>query len=144
MWRNYAGTLIRHNKRGTEEFIHVNRKIMIHTQDIELQFFRNSILHIVCCDTPESILSFAIGRGFDLPVGVENPDGLFCKTDKDFYVIIHKDTTEGDVAHETTHFMNTLWKSMRQDLDDTNDEAYCHLLSYFTDRCIDFRNSIGW
>lgn len=69
----------------------------------------------------------------------EGANGLFIKAGTSFYILFHKETTEGELAHEVTHFMNTWFDSINQKPDAMNDELYCHMLGYYVDKGLKFK-----
>jgi hypothetical protein len=69
----------------------------------------------------------------------EGANGLFIKAGTSFYILFHKYTTEGELAHEFTHFMNTWFDSINQKLDPMNDELYCHVLGHYIDQGLKFK-----
>src|SRR4030042_699041 len=69
----------------------------------------------------------------------EGANGLFIKSGSHFHVMFHKNSTDGEVGHEVTHFMNTWYDSVNQKLDAINDEIYCMLYGYYLDQALDFK-----
>ena len=106
---------------------------------INLQLCRGKTLTIVCLNDSAEIEIWADKNGIDIGDKVEF-DGLFAKFGDNFNIVIHKNTSHGNIAHECTHFLNTFYKSINQQLDTDNDELYCHILGYFVDEIIELQD----
>jgi len=107
---------------------------------VHIQFHRHSKLYLVCVEDSDCITDFAMTSGIDVPDDKSDFEGLFAKEGNLFYIIFHKNTSYGDLAHECAHFLNTIYLAIGQELDSDNDEMYCHQLGFFTDECVKFQN----
>ena len=107
---------------------------------LNIQIHSGSKLSLVCVEDSKEIESFASSSNIEIPDNKYGIDGLFCKQGSKFFIIFHKDTSHGDLAHEVIHFINALYDAIGQELDIKNDEAYAHSISYFTNECIKFQN----
>ena len=107
---------------------------------IRLQFHRSYSLYIVCVENQDKVKKFAVDKGLDM---LENNDydGLLIHKGRSVYIVIHKDTSAGDIAHECIHLMNYFYKIIGQELDVNNDEMYCYQVGYFVDEAIEFQRS---
>lgn len=50
------------------------------------------------------------------------------------YLICFRNPSPGEIAHEVTHMLHTLYTRHGYRLDQDNDEMFCYMLNYFVDK----------
>ncbi len=83
-------------------------------------------LHIIYTDNwEEAFESTKINQQL-----TENTAAYFCALSAHEFYIFLTDKNPGNIAHESKHFINTLFKYRGVKLSYTNDEAECYMLTW--------------
>ena len=109
-------------------------------KSVKLQLHRGSVINFIYTKDSDEITSIADGLKAVIPGSkAEGQDALFIKAGSSFYVLFHQGTSDGEIAQEVTHFLNSFCSAINQRLDPDNDELYCYILTYFIDECLMFK-----